>query len=191
MTSTGEPASSGADREAVARVRELMGNGYIGPERAQEIVAAVPEARDRVVRWLRDFARAGDWRSFEKFSNLAVDTHPGGLAAVIIPVIADGTAPANYEDLVEILGEAATDDADPNAVPALHALLTARLPTEAPPYALCLKTLQALGAIGGRRAEEILRAVAVGDHPKVLKWEAAVELGIEDELGFDEDEMTG
>jgi hypothetical protein len=190
MTSTGEPSESGAEREAVARVRELLGNGYIGAERARAIVAAAPEARDRVLRWLPDFARAGDWRSFEKFSNLAVDTHPEGLADVLIPVIADGTAPTNYEDLVEILGEIATADAAPEAVQALRALLTSRLPTETPPYALCLKTLQVLGAIGGQQAEGTLRAVALGDHPKILKWEAAVELGIEDELGFDEDEMT-
>ncbi|MEU6854034.1 hypothetical protein ABZ901_29415 [Actinacidiphila alni] len=185
-----EPGLSPADREAVARVRELAGRGYIGPERARAIVAVAPEARDRVLEWLGGFARAGDWRSFEKFANLAVDTHPEGLAAVVAPVVAGGTAGVNHEDLVEILGEAAAGDADPAAVAALHSLLVARLPAAAPPYALLLKIVHALGAIGGGRAEEILRSVAVGEHPKPLKWEAAVELGIEDDLGFDEDEMT-
>lgn len=186
-----ESAEAGADRAALARVRDLLGTGYISAERAQAVVAAAPAARDRILSWLRDFARAGEWSSFEKFSNLAVHTHPEGLAAVLIPVIAEGTARTNYEDLVEILGEVATDDGDPDAVPALHRLLAARLTTEGPGYWLCLKAVEALGAIGGPRAEEILHAVAVGDYPKPVKWQAAVELAIEDELGFDEDEMTG
>lgn len=187
----GESAEAGADRAAVARVRDLLGTGYISAECAQAVVAAAPAARDHILSWLRDFARAGEWRSFEKFSNLAVHTHPEGLAAVLIPVIVEGTARTNYEDLVEILGEVATDDGEPDAVPALHRLLTARLTTEGPGYWLCLKTVEALGAIGGPRAEEILHAVAVGDYPKPVKWQAAVELAIEDELGFDEGEMTG
>jgi hypothetical protein len=117
-------------------------------------------------------------------------THPEGLAAVLVPVIAEGTARTTYEDLVEILGGVAANDGDPDAVPALSRLLTARVTADAPAHALCLKTVEALGAIGGPLAEESLHAIAVGNYPKPLKWQAAVELGIEDELGFDEDEMT-
>jgi len=89
-------------------------------------------------------------------------------------------------------GSLADHQRDPEAVAALVRLLTARMPTEGPAYALSLKAVHALGAIGGTGAEQALRAVAEGvDHPSQVRWEAAVELGIEDDLGFDEDEMTG
>jgi hypothetical protein len=188
---TSSPADD-ADGIAAHRVKELVGTGYISAERAQAIVAAAPEARDRIVEWLRSAAASGDWRTVEKFANLAAHTRPEGLAAVLAPIVADGTAPTNYEDLVEILGEVADHERDPEAVPAIVRLLTARMPTDGPAYALSLKALQALGTIGGAEAEQALRAIAEDDdHPSQVRWEAAVELGIEDDLGFDEDEMTG
>jgi hypothetical protein len=191
----GEPTSypaDGADSPAVRRVRELAGTGYISERRAEAIVAAAPEARDRILGWLQAATASGDWRTVEKFANLAVHTHPEGLAAVLAPIVADGTAPTNYEDLVEILGEVADHERDTEAVAAIARLLADRLPSDGPAYALTLKAVQALGAIGGTEAEQVLRAVAEGaDHPAPVRWEAAVELGIEDDLGFDEDEMTG
>jgi len=186
------PPADGADGLAARRVRELAGTGYISAERARAIVAAAPEARDRILGWLRAATADGDWRTVEKFANLAVHTHPEGLAAILAPIVADGTAPTNYEDLVEILGEVADHERDAEAVPAIVRLLAARLPSERPAYALSLKAVRALGAIGGAEAEHALRAVADGaDHPGRVRWEAAVELGIEDDLGFDEDAMTG
>lgn len=191
----GEDASSpanGAGGTAASRVRELAGTGYIGADRARAVVAAAPEARDEILGWLRDAAACGDWRTVEKFANLAVHTHPEGLAAVLAPIVADGTAPTNYEDLVEILGEVADHERDVEAVRAIVRLLTARLPSDGPAYALSLKAVQALGAIGGAEAERALRDVAEdAGRPAPVRWEAAIELGIEDDLGFDEDEMTG
>lgn len=186
------PPADDADDTAAHRVKELAGTGYISAERAQAIVAEAPEARDRILGWLRAAAAAGDWRTVEKFANLAVHTHPEGLAAVLAPIVADGRAPTNYEDMVEILGEVADHERDAEAVPAIVRLLTARLPSDGPAYALSLKAVQALGSIGGTGAENALRAVAEdAGHPDPVRWEAAVELGIEDDLGFDEDEMTG
>jgi hypothetical protein len=186
------PPADDADDTAARRVKELAGTGYISAERAQAIVTEAPEARDRILGWLRTAAAAGDWRTVEKFANLAVHTHPEGLAAVLAPIVADGTAPTNYEDLVEILGEVSDHERDAEAVPAIVRLLTARLPSDGPAYALSLKAVQALGSIGGTEAEHALRAIAeAAEHPGPVRWEAAVELGIEDDLGFDEDEMTG
>lgn len=100
-------------------------------------------------------------------------THPEGLPEVLAPIVADGTAPTNYEDLVEILGEIADHERDAEAVTAIVRLLADRLPSDGPSYGLSLKAVQALGAIGGAEAEQALRAVAEGaDHPKPVRWEA-------------------
>lgn len=191
VTSSAPDGDGGADSAAARRVKELAGTGFIDPQRAEAIVAAAPAARDSILGWLRSAAAAGDWRTVEKFANLAVYTHPEGLPDVLTPIVADGAAPANYEDLVEILGEIADHERDAETVTAIVRLLTDRMPSDGPSYGLSLKAVQALGAIGGAEAEQALRAVAEGaGHPNPVRWEAAVELGIEDELGFDEDEMT-
>lgn len=51
-----------------------------------------------------------------------------------------------------------------------------------------------LAEIGTPDALRLLRGIATsapGEWPDPLRWHAAEELGIEDELGFDEDAMLG
>ncbi|MEU7281998.1 hypothetical protein AB0A69_24965 [Streptomyces sp. NPDC045431] len=189
----------------VERVDALLRGGYIGREKAAEVVAAEPRAASReVLEWLRTLAGAGAWARFGRFALLAAELHPEGLAEVVVPVIASGAAGgaggANraegaggaegvLEDLVDLAGEIGAVE----AVPALAALIDGRRESgaDAPYFALSLKCVHALGGIGTAEAQAVLRTVATGDHPGVLRWNAAVELGIEDELGYDEDEMLG
>jgi hypothetical protein len=49
-------------------------------------------------------------------------THPEGLPEVLAPIVADSTAPTNYEDLVEILGEIADPAEDAEAEQAVRAV---------------------------------------------------------------------
>jgi hypothetical protein len=45
---------------------------------------------------------------------------------------------------------------------------------------------------GGQQTDDRLHGLAEdAGRPAPVRWEAAVELGIEDDHGFDEDEMTG
>ncbi|MFF9691142.1 hypothetical protein [Streptomyces sp. NPDC014623] len=82
-------------------------------------------------------------------------------------------------------------------MPVISRVFEEEIDGDAPGYWLCKKCIAALGAVhfalqGARASDaaDFLRQVATGDYPNQLKWEAAVELGIEDDLGFDEDEMT-
>ncbi|MEW2567518.1 hypothetical protein [Streptomyces sp. NPDC047070] len=65
---------------------------------------------------------------------------------------------------------------------------------DGPFYALSIKGVQALAGIGTPEALRFLEGIArsaQGEWPDPLRWHAAEELGIEDELGFDEDAMVG
>src|SRR5690349_22336245 len=119
MADSASSPRDGSGEAPAQQVKRLVGTGYISAERARDIVAEAPEARDRVLGWLREAAAAGDWRTVERCANLAVHTHPEGLAAVLAPIVAAGTAPANYEDLVEIIGETADRERDREAVHAV------------------------------------------------------------------------
>ncbi|WP_053743392.1 HEAT repeat domain-containing protein [Streptomyces sp. NRRL WC-3618] len=69
-----------------------------------------------------------------------------------------------------------------------------RKDSDGPLYALCVKAIQSLGEIGTPEANRFLKGIATSEPsvwPAPLRWHAAEELGIEDELGFDEDEMLG
>ena len=66
--------------------------------------------------------------------------------------------------------------------------------TDGPFFPVCIKGIQALGEIGTPDAEQFLKTLATsapGEWPDPLRWHAAEQLGIEDELGFDEDQMLG
>lgn len=175
------------------KVKELLGTGYIGEDSANLVIRELPDISDRIDALLADARADEDWQSFTTFANLSRWVAPTGLAEQLIPVLEARPRGVNKEDLVEILGELESE----SAVPVIIRVFQEELDDDAPAYWLCKKCISALGTVhfslGGERtsdAADFLRQVATGDYPNQLKWEAAVELGIEDDLGFDEDEMT-
>ncbi|WP_145969027.1 HEAT repeat domain-containing protein [Streptomyces hyaluromycini] len=185
-----ESAGPVADRALLERVDSLVTGGYVGAERAEESAVAVPAARQRVLDWLRITSAEGDWRRFERLAVLALHVHPEGLGPILATVLATRPAGVNTEDLVDLLGELRA----PEGVEPVATLVRERKSTDGPYFAFCVKALQALGEIGTPEAVRFLRGIATGDPaawPDPLRWHAAEELGIEDELGFDEDRMLG
>ncbi|MCX4824684.1 HEAT repeat domain-containing protein [Streptomyces sp. NBC_01142] len=171
---------------AIARVDDLLKGGYVGKKKAAAVAEAVPEAASpAVLDWLRTLAAAGEWARFGRFAGLAAELHPEGLAEVLVPAIESGEAGAVLEDLVDIAGQIGA----PEAVPALSRVIDTHREPDAPYFPLCIKAIQSLSEIGTPEAEAVLRTVATGDGPAPLRWHAAEELGIEEELGYDEDEM--
>lgn len=195
-------AAEGAD-PLLDRVDALIGDGCVGKEKADQVAAEVPEARPRILDWLRAMVGSRRWHRFERFAAVAVHLHPDGLAEILLAALESGTRigrvaqgsqgvpeearGVNAEDLVDMLGELRA----PQAVVPLSLLLRGRRESDAPFFTFCTKVIQSLAEIGTPEARDVLRDVATGDWPKPLKWHAAEELGIEEELGFDEDEMLG
>jgi hypothetical protein len=144
----------------------------------------------RVLDQLRDVADSGDWRTFERLASVAVRQHPEGLAPILTSVLAAGIRSVNKEDLVDILGELRA----PEAMEPISTLVREQKDSDGPFFPLCVKGIQSLAEIGTPDAVQFLRGIATsepGEWPAPLRWHAAEELGIEDELGFDEDEMLG
>ena len=168
----------------------MASRGYVGRERAAEVAVAVPESRTRILDWLRNLSAEGDWRRFERLAGVAVHLHPDGLAPVLASVLTSGVPGVNAEDLVDMLGELRA----PEAVEVISSLVQGRKDSDGPLYALCVKGIQSLGETGTTEANRFLKGVATSDPsawPAPLRWHAAEELGIEDELGFCEDERLG
>ncbi|MFF5155335.1 hypothetical protein ACFY3N_03500 [Streptomyces sp. NPDC000348] len=168
----------------------IAGRGYVGRECAEDVAAEIPEVRSRVLGWLRTVAEAGDWRRFERLAGVAVHLRPDGLAPLLASVLVSRPSGVNTEDLVDMLGELRA----PEGVEPISSLVREGKDTDGPFLSFCVKGIQALGEIGGAEAERFLRSVAVsepGTWPDPLRWHAAEELGIEDELGFDEDDVLG
>ncbi|WP_052847662.1 HEAT repeat domain-containing protein [Streptomyces avicenniae] len=175
----------------VDRARGLLAPGWIGPDQAAAVAAALPELPERVVPWLRELAAAGDWSRFGPLVLTAQWLRPPGLAPVLRGVLEQGGphgGVATREDLVSALGELG----DPEAVPTLVRFFEETWPGEQPYHSTSAKALEALGFIGTPKALAALREIATdASRPDPLRWEAAVQAGIEEELGFDEDEMLG
>ncbi|MGW5657481.1 hypothetical protein ACWDFR_29000 [Streptomyces sp. 900105755] len=185
-----ESAGSAADRALLERVDSLLAGGYVSAQRAEETAAAVPAARQRILDWLRITSAESDWRRFERLAGLALHLHPEGLGPILATVLAARPAGVNTEDLVDLLGELRA----PEGVEPVAALVRERKSTDGPYFTFCVKALQSLSEIGTDEAVGFLRGIATGDPavwPDPLRWHAAEELGIEDELGFDEDRMLG
>lgn len=185
-----ESAGPVTDRALLEQADFLVTGGYVGAERAEETAAAVPVARQRVLDWLRITSAEGDWRRFERLTALALHLHPEGLGPILAAVLVTRPTGVNTEDLVDLLGELRA----PEGVEPVAALVRERKSTDSPYFTFCVKALQTLGEIGTPEAVGFLRGIATGDPaawPDPLRWHAAEELGIEDELGFDEDRMLG
>ncbi|WP_157862293.1 HEAT repeat domain-containing protein [Wenjunlia vitaminophila] len=164
----------------------LLEGGPVDEATVSRVTASEPEIREVMVSWLREFISTGDWIRFGRFINLAAYIRPNGLGELIREVLDSDLSPVNREDLVEILGEIQ----DSCAVSVLVRIFEHSWPGEMPFPSLSRKCIEALGAIGTEESFAAARRIAVNEsYPSPLRWYAAIELGIEDELGFDEDEM--
>lgn len=168
----------------------VLGQGYVDEVKAAEVAVEVPESPSRILDWLRIARDSRDWRRLERLAAVALHLHPDGLGPILAAVVASRAPGVNMEDLVDMLGELRAVE----AVQPIGALLRERKDVDGPFYSFCVKGIQALGEIGTPEAHELLRGIAVGEPqewPAPLRWHAAEELGIEDELGFNEDQMLG
>lgn len=86
---------------------------------------------------------------------------------------------------MDILGEIQ----DVSAVTCLSRVAKRSVIEDAPAYWLCQKVIASLGEIGTPESLECVRRMTTQPWPNPVRWHAAVELEIEDELGFDEDQM--
>ncbi|MCE7078730.1 HEAT repeat domain-containing protein [Streptomyces sp. ST2-7A] len=178
MTSRGEGKSQADLVEALAD-----GTG----RDARSIAAGHPEVPQLIASWIREAAQVGNWTRVDKFANLAAPLRAPGLGGALLEILDSDAAGFNKEDLVEILGEIRERD----AVPCLFRVAEGSVDKDAPAYWLCQKVISSLGEIGTPEALECLRRMTSPSWPDVVRWHTAVELGIEDEFGFDEDQILG
>ncbi|MQS06334.1 hypothetical protein [Streptomyces alkaliphilus] len=161
--------------------------GPITRQRAQALAATHPAVMTDLAEWTRQAIRERDWRRVEKLANLAAPLRAPGVAAVLRELLDADIREVNNEDLVEILGELGAAEAAGSVFRAAKRLLE----SDAPGYWLAQKAVLSLGEIGTPEALECLRVMTLPSWPDVVRWEAAVELGVEEELGFDEETMVG
>lgn len=154
---------------------------------ARFIAAKYPEVTQFIVSWIREAAHAGNWARVDKFANLAAPLRVPGLGGALQEILDSDVAGFNKEDLVEILGEIREAD----AVTCLFRVAEDSVNKDAPAYWLCQKVISSLGEIGTPEAIERIRQMTAQSWPDAVRWHAAVELEIENELGFDEDQMLG
>ncbi|MER5333984.1 HEAT repeat domain-containing protein [Micromonospora sp. NPDC002717] len=166
---------------------ESLVNGFVTERDARSIAELHPGLCGKIVPWIREAAHAGNWSRVGKFANLAAPLRVAGLGEVLQEILVQDAAGLNKEDLVDILGEIREAD----AVTCLFRVAERSVSKDAPAYWLCQKVISSLGEIGTPEALDHIRQMAAQSWPDAVRWHAAVELGIEGELGFDEREMLG
>ncbi|MGW0881757.1 HEAT repeat domain-containing protein [Streptomyces sp. NPDC002671] len=166
---------------------ESLVNGFLTEQDARSIAELHPGLCGGIVSWIREAAHMGNWTRVEKFANLAAPLRVAGLGEVLQEVLDSDAAGLNKEDLVDILGEIR----EAGAVTSLFRVAEGSVSKDAPAYWLCQKVIASLGEIGTPEALECIRQMTAQSWPDAVRWHAAVELGIEGELGFDEDQMLG
>jgi len=166
---------------------ETMASEYPKDRDIASLVEQFPEIHARIISWIRDAIRDRAWRRVDKFVLVAAAVKAEGLGDVLVEILCSDIEQVNREDYVCILGDLREVD----AVDCLTNLAERTILTDGPSYWLIQKIIGSLGDIGTHDAREYLLAMTKEPWPKVLRWHAAVELQIEDELGFDEDEMLG
>ncbi|WP_156077253.1 HEAT repeat domain-containing protein [Saccharothrix sp. NRRL B-16314] len=176
--------ASMAERSEADRVESLV-NGFLAERDARSIAELHPGVCDGIVSWIREAAHVGRWTRVEKFANLAAPLRVAGLGEVLQEILDSGAAGLNKEDLVDILGEIR----EAGSVACLFRVAEGSVSKDAPAYWLCQKVISSLGEIGTPEAFECIRQMTAQSWPDTVRWHAAVELGIEDELGFDEGQM--
>jgi hypothetical protein len=172
-------------QQLVDQVDELLGKGYLGRDRVEAVASAVPELEAAVIPLLQRFASMKDWRRFEKYAIVAANIHPDALGEILCDVLDSREGGFNAEDLVDLLGEIHYA----RGVSSIANFIARELPTDAPYFGLSEKCIHSLGEIDTSEAQQALRELTQYQWPNPVRWHAAVELGIEEELGFDEDEM--
>lgn len=177
---------SRADRLESDRVKSLV-TGFLTERDSRSISELHPGLRSAIVSWIREAAYAENWTRVEKFASLAAPLRVEGLGEVLQEILDSGAAGLNKEDLVDILGEIR----EVGAVSSLFRVAEGSLSKDAPAYWLCQKVIASLGEIGTPEALGRIRQMTAQSWPDAIRWHAAVELGIEDELGFDEVQMLG
>lgn len=174
--------------ETADRINSIVGVGYASAEKARQAEAEIPGIRDELLPLLRLFTREGNWGKVANLSNVAVHLHPEGLGEVLADALRAEDIDDRAEDLVEILGELRYQP----AADAVFGYLKRMIPREhAPYYAISVKCVQTLGALGTPAARKMLSELTSDQWPDPVRWHAAFELGTEAELGFDEDSMLG
>lgn len=177
-----------SDQSLADRVAAQLAS--IGQQDARNIAASYPEVPDVIVSWIREAAQNEDWDKVGKFANLAAHFNPPGLGETLQGILessARHSVKLNKEDLVDILGEIGAV----GSVQSIFRVAEESAEADAPAYWLIQKAILALGEIGTPEADECLRAMTEPAWAAPVRWHAAVMLGIEDDLGFDEDEMLG
>ncbi|MEW1659734.1 HEAT repeat domain-containing protein [Streptomyces sp. NPDC093707] len=168
-----------------AELVESLVNGFVTERDSRSIAEMHPGICDVIIPWIREAADAGNWTRVGKFANLAIPLRVAGLGEILQGILDSGAAGANKEDLVDILGEIR----DVSAVTCLSRVAERSVVEDAPAYWLCQKVIASLGEIGTPESLECVRQMTTQPWPNPVRWHAAVELEIEDELGFDEDQM--
>ncbi len=163
----------------------MIGSDFVGQEQANRVVESFPAVPSVLDGWLERLMASGDWLSFNKLVNLAAYVRPPGPGELLCRALDSRAVSVNREDMVEILGELGDTASVGSIVRAIHS----EYGTDGPHYNFCRRCPSALAAIGGDDARRKLSDVTGSGWPNVLRWYAAVELGIEEDLGFDEDEM--
>lgn len=169
--------------------------GFLGASQVREALNRVPRARHEIVEWIEQSIDDGDSGRFRSLVNFATAAkfadmlEPVDLDRLIIPLVVNREEQYLLEDLVEILGELESVD----AVEAVAGLFEERCVNAANDLinqSLCLKCIYALSSIDTDEARGVLRGIAIGAYPNILRWHAACQLDIDGELGFDKDEMV-
>ncbi|WEH33855.1 HEAT repeat domain-containing protein [Streptomyces sp. AM 4-1-1] len=166
---------------------ETLVNGFLTERDARSIAELNPGLCGVIVSWIREAARVGSWTRVEKFANLAAPLQVAGLGEVLQEILDSNAAGLNKEDLVDILG----DIREVDAVGCLYRVAEDSVSEDAPAYWLCQKVISSLKEIGTPEAVDRIRQMVTQPWPDAVRWHAAVELGVEDDLGFDEDRMLG
>lgn len=161
--------------------REL-GGGYITSEKANAVAVAIPGVEGGILHLLRWLAMSRDWNRFVLYANLAVHLHPDGLGEVISKALGAEGFNGVGEDLVDILGELNYEP----GVPVVLQYLKRSIPGDSPYYSISEKCVHVLGELNSLDAKKALRELTSNSWPDPIRWHAAVELEIEDDLGFDE-----
>jgi HEAT repeats len=176
--------SQGDESDDVVR---LIGDGFLTDERVREIRDAYPQVANSVAQWIGDSAEARDWHRVERFANLGAALHAPGLDRILTRILASDPDGLNKEDLVEILGEIGAVD----SASVIFQMIRDSLESDAPAYWLSQKAILALADLGTEESRQFLISMTAESWPKAIRWHAAVALDIENELGFDEEEMLG
>lgn len=161
--------------------------GFVTPEQAYEIARKYPSTSSSIAGWIHESAARGEWRRVERLANLAAPLAAPGLADVLRKLIDAEVSGLNVEDIVEILGEVRAV----HAAASIFRLLERSLNSDAPAYWLSQKIIFALHELDTVEADGYLWSMTRSDWPNPIRWHAAVALGVEEGLGFDEDQMLG